>query len=457
MPAQNSTDIYAQFPGVDPNDSEVETNVRQTVFTPRKTGIDYITVKGFDLRNAATPWAPPTAGQTGLITAYWCKGWVIENNTVTKSTCSGICLGKYSDEFDNASTRFATDQTIDPYYEDGTRAYQRTIDRALVHSWNKDTIGSHLVQNNTISFCGQTGIVGSLGAIFSTIKDNVIHDIDYEKQLDEAEMAGIKFHGAIDISIIHNHIYRCIQGLWMDWMGQGLRISRNFLHDNLSEISFEVDHGPYLVDKNVMISGLASPKSEISVPSTGGAYVHNLFVDCMGVPGGLAYDKKPDARATPFFKSHSTELAGRVAAIGNDRMINNLIGLRMGGFSADDNSRKTAMIEGHVYFLGARATGLEQNPCNFPDFNPHIAVEQEDGSWYLRMSIDKKWGTDWKRRLVTTDLLGKTMISNGAFENPDGSPIKFLTDYFGKERDSDNPFPGPFAQSTDGGQRFKVW
>ena len=54
-PAANSTDIYAQFPAANPNDRDVEINVRQTLFTPEKTGINYLTVRGFDLRNAATP------------------------------------------------------------------------------------------------------------------------------------------------------------------------------------------------------------------------------------------------------------------------------------------------------------------------------------------------------------------------------------------------------------------
>ena len=52
---------------MNPNEADVEINVRQTVFTPEKTGINYITVRGFTLRNAATPWAPPTAGQIGLV------------------------------------------------------------------------------------------------------------------------------------------------------------------------------------------------------------------------------------------------------------------------------------------------------------------------------------------------------------------------------------------------------
>ena len=95
------TMIWAQFKDVNPNEANVEINVRKTVFTPEKTGINYITVRGFTLRNAATNWAPPTAGQIGLVSAYWCKGWIIENNDIGYSRCSGIALGKYSDEWDN--------------------------------------------------------------------------------------------------------------------------------------------------------------------------------------------------------------------------------------------------------------------------------------------------------------------------------------------------------------------
>ncbi len=40
----DNTTIWAQFPGVNPNQSDVEINVRQTVFTPTKTGINYLTV-----------------------------------------------------------------------------------------------------------------------------------------------------------------------------------------------------------------------------------------------------------------------------------------------------------------------------------------------------------------------------------------------------------------------------
>src|SRR5690606_39179866 len=95
-----NTTIWAQFPGVDPNQAEVEINVRRTVFYPEKPGVNYITVRGFTLMHAATPWAPPTAEQIGLIGTHWSKGWIIEDNDVRYSTCVGITLGKYGDQWD---------------------------------------------------------------------------------------------------------------------------------------------------------------------------------------------------------------------------------------------------------------------------------------------------------------------------------------------------------------------
>ena len=117
MDKENTT-IWAQFKGVNPNEQLVEINVRQTVFYPEKTGINYITVRGFTMEDAATPWAPPTAEQIGLIGTHWSKGWIIENNVISHSICSGIALGKYGDEWDNTSANTA-------------EGYVKTIERAL--------------------------------------------------------------------------------------------------------------------------------------------------------------------------------------------------------------------------------------------------------------------------------------------------------------------------------------
>ena len=162
----DNTTIWAQFKGVNPNAQLVEINVRQSVFYPDQPGCNFITVRGFTLRDAATPWSPPTAEQIGLIGTHWSKGWIIESNVISHSICSGVALGKYGDEFDNTSANSA----------DG---YVKTIERAHAFTipWTRENIGHHIVRNNTISHCEQTGIVGSMGAAFSTITRNTIHDI----------------------------------------------------------------------------------------------------------------------------------------------------------------------------------------------------------------------------------------------------------------------------------------
>ena len=245
---KEDTTIWAQFKGVNPNQQPVEINVRQTVFYPEKTGIDFITVRGFTLEDAATPWAPPTAEQIGLIGTHWSKGWIIENNVIRHSHCSGISLGKYGDQWDNTSANSA-------------EGYVKTIHRALANGWSREKIGHHIVRNNTIYNCGQAGIVGSLGAAFSTVTGNTIHDIHVRRSFTGAEMAGIKFHGAIDVQITGNHIYRTCLGLWLDWMAQGTRVSGNLFHDNDEDVFVEVDHGPFLFDNNIFLSSLSLARS----------------------------------------------------------------------------------------------------------------------------------------------------------------------------------------------------
>ena len=202
--------------------------------------MNYITVRGFTMEHAATPWAPPTAEQIGLIGTHWSKGWVIENNTIRYSVCTGIALGKYGDEFDNTS-------------QNSAEGYVETINRALKRGWSKKNIGHHLVRYNHISHCEQAGIVGSMGAAFSTITGNDIHDIHARRLFSGMEMGGIKIHGAIDTLISDNHIHRTWRGIWLDWMAQGARVTRNVLHDNeaTQDLFVEVNHGPFLVDNNL--------------------------------------------------------------------------------------------------------------------------------------------------------------------------------------------------------------
>jgi hypothetical protein len=63
--------------------------VRRSVFYPTENYVDFITVRGFELAEAASPWAPPTADQLGLIGPNWAKGMIIEDNRSHDAKCSG--------------------------------------------------------------------------------------------------------------------------------------------------------------------------------------------------------------------------------------------------------------------------------------------------------------------------------------------------------------------------------
>ena len=139
------TIIYANFKGLNPNVETVEINVRPAVFFPKKTGINYITVRGFKMAHAATQWSPPTAEQVGLIGPYWSKGWIIENNFITDSKCTGISVGKERASGHNEWTNLKV--------KHGTQRERDVVFKALELGWSMESIGSHIIRNNTITNC----------------------------------------------------------------------------------------------------------------------------------------------------------------------------------------------------------------------------------------------------------------------------------------------------------------
>ena len=444
------TVIYAQFKGCDPNRERVEINVRQTVFYPDKPGRDFITVRGFVLRNAATPWAPPTAEQIGLIGTHWSKGWIIESNDVAYSVCSGISLGKYGDRYDNTAQ--------------SAIGYVGTINRALTNDipWTKSEIGGHVVRGNRVSHCEQAGIVGSLGCAFSTVIGNVIHDIHVRRLFTGAEMGGIKFHGAIDCEISRNRIFRTDRGLWLDWMAQGTRVSRNLIvGSNRDDLFMEVDHGPFVIDNNLLLSG-----TSLLDFSQGGAYAHNLFA-------GLIVCQAVLNRETPYHPAHATAIAGLHNIRGGDnRFLNNLFvgpedgassGLLGGmydrcrgyGLYVYDRRKYPSQAGGNIYYNGARPYTNETGHA-VAAVHARVSVVSEGESVYLLAKLDPA-AQGAKVRPVTTAALGLARIPQLPYANPDGSPLSVDTDYFGHCRSAETPTPGPFEASSADALRIKVW
>jgi hypothetical protein len=444
---EKQTTLWAQFDGVDPNQELVEINVRQTVFYPDTPGRNYITVRGFTMRHAATPWAPPTAEQIGLIGTHWSKGWIIEDNVISHSVCTGITLGKHGDEFDNTSA-------------DTAEGYVETIRRAHAHAlpWTRENIGHHVVRNNRISHCEQAGMVGSLGPAFSVVEGNVIHDIHVRRLFTGAEMGGIKFHAPIDTVIRNNWIYRTHRGLWLDWMTQGTRVTQNLFHDNHSEDLFvEVNHGPFVVDNNLFLS-----PTSLRDMAQGGAYLHNLFA-------GRITNRPELDRETPYHPPHSTVVAGLAPTTGGDnRFYNNLFvgdgqppspeqrtGLEqirwinsygLWGYDGREFALRTG---GNVYFHQAQPYTAEERALLLTDWNPEVQLTWDADRAMLHMVLGRELRLAGTQLMTSADL-GVARVSGLPFLEPDGSELVIDRDYFGRRRSKAHPMPGPFERVGSG-------
>ncbi len=440
-----NTFIYANFHGADPNKELVEINVRKSVFYPDTTNINYITIQGFHMSQAATQWAPPTAEQIGLIGTNWSKGWIIENNIISDSKCSGITLGKYGDEWDNTS-------------QNSAEGYVETIKRALQNGWNKNTIGHHIIRNNTIFNCEQTGICGSMGGIFSVIENNNIYNIWTKRQFTGGEIGGIKIHAPIDMLIKNNRLANCGRGLWLDWMAQGTRVTGNILYNNtIEDLYIEVNHGPYVIDNNLFLSEI-----NLRDRSQGGAYLHNLFA------GNNVDWVRPQSRLTPFHEPHSTKVKGLRQIFGGDnRFYNNIFvggvpevqvrsARSLSGMKIYDEVVLPMYVDGNVYLNGANPFPGEKNSVK-SDLNPEVSISEQGENVFLNILFDNSI-SKIKTQLITTELLGKAKIPRQNYENPDGSSIIIDSDYVGNQRNKNNPSAGPFEKPVIGKLlKLKVW
>lgn len=507
-----NTVLYANFHGADPNQENVEINVRRNCFYPSETGKSFITLSGFTITQAATQWAPPTAYQEGMVGPHWSKGWIIEDCDISHSKCSGISLGKYRQKGND-------NKWLHTKYKDGTQTERECICQAQVEGWSKETIGSHIIRRCNIHDCGQTGIVGHLGGVFSLIEDNHIHHINNRQNLAGAEIGGIKMHAAIDVIYRRNHIHHCTRGIWLDWQAQGTRVTQNLFHHNTlpnlspeqetpdaevmqgigEDIFVEVSHGPTLIDNNVMLSARS-----VKLASQGVALVHNLIAGSFttvgrGTDNGAKTLSSP--RYTPYHMPHRTEVAGFMTFLHGDvRFYNNIFIQQpvhpalnamknlMDGNEWDDGNVTAGTFpydsyptfeewdkefegycgmgsepsdryymhlpvwsEGNVYCNGAKSWEKEKAPIQIKS-NISLELEEQNGTYTLKTNLYEELA---KIKLsvpfISTDLLGMAFEPEQKFESPDGSPILFDRDYLGARRDI-FPLPGPFSNEKNARQ-----
>ena len=498
--AKDETVIYANFQGKNPNEEKVEISVRKACFYPSKEGCGYITLSGFTVCKAATQWAPPTAYQEGMIGPHWSKGWIIEDCEIFESKCCGISLGKYlQPSNDNKWLKWK--------YKDGTQTERENICLAQLEGWSKEKIGSHIVRNCHIHDCGQTGIVGHLGGVFSLIENCHIHHICNKLNLAGAETGGIKLHAAIDTVIRNNCIHDCVRGVWLDWQAQGTRVSNNLFFNNVvpkateytnemmfgmgEDLQVEVSHGPTLVDNNIFLSDYA-----VKIASQGVALVHNLIAGgftSVGIAVSNGTATLPSPRYTPYHVPHETGIAGFMTILHGDcRFYNNI-------FLQQDNREFLKVVQKFMKGTNDWMDGnidVGTHPYeDYPDFEEFKAkfegycgmgAPESDkyyeklpvwaaGNVYLNgavpmtrekdaqtkdgfkaeVKVEEKDGrfilvsnldelTDnLAKELIGTETLGMAFEPEQRFENPDGSDIVFDVDFLGNKRE-DKAVAGPF-------------
>lgn len=460
-----NTTIFANFHDFDPNLEIVEINVRKCCFYPEKTGLNYITVRGFELCHAATPWTPPTADQPGLIGPHWSRGWIIEDNIIHDAKCSAISIGKEASTGHNDRT-FRKDK---PGYQ-----YQlESVFKAAKIGWSKEKIGSHIIRNNTIYDCGQNGIVGHMGCVFSEIYGNHIYNIAIRREYYGHEIAGIKLHAPIDVHIFHNRIHDCSLGIWLDWQAQGTRVSKNLMYNNNRDLFVEVSHGPTIVDYNILGS-----KYCLHDDTQGVAYIHNLFA------GKIAQHYSTN-RSTPYHAPHSTDVTGFSATFGgDDRFYQNIF---VGGQTSDVvgtsiyNEFTTSLeefmqevaklepcdhegfftinqpvyINNNVYVNGAEAFNREEQKIEISDFDAGYKIVESGDEVYLYITMPDGFN-EFVSEPHNTNTLGRVRVVDADFENFDGGFLEIDSDFSDKLADVAT-VAGPISYLKSGANKIRVW
>jgi alpha-N-arabinofuranosidase len=267
-------------------------------------------------------------------------------------------------------------------------------------------------------------------------------------------IGAIKFHAPIDVLISGNRLHDAHKGMWMDWMTQGSRITGNVCYNNeMADLFAEVNHGPYLVDNNIFLSGIANW-------SEGGAYVHNL------IAGDIRLQKVLD-RSTPFHHPHTTAILGMSnTTLGDDRFYNNVFVAPADSVSSGEFSGLNAynhmdykhpvFINHNVYYGNALPFNGESENSVRSSQELNLSLVEKDGDLYLNMTMDGA-ASELDHPMIDTDILGMAVCTGQPWENPDGSPLQIDMDYFGKARRPEGPSAGPFEDPGTGPLVMKVW
>lgn len=428
-----TTHIWANFGDADPNKELTEINVRESIIYPENTEVNYVTIRGFTIMHAAGGWGSPCHYQGGAIGTNGGHHWTVENCAIINAKTNGFTMGipkKWS--------------AYNQYDFEGQLDYNR--------------VGHHVIRNNIFKRCGQSGIVGNQYNTASVISGNYIAETSYRREFWGVEPSAIKFHNGVDLVLEGNHIAASnnCYGLWIDAGNQNIRVTRNFIG---ALLFIEANHGPILVDNNIITGGFTNWVSEAHTMA------HNLMI-CKDYRHGR------QDRPVGWWKPHSLERAGASnITYADERWYSNIfIGK---GLDSSVRERRImpqrTLVKGdfdpltaprcaadyNLFLSGARKSKLDKNSV-VSDRETKYSIQDDDGDLIVDLEVNLK-GADIKCPLITTDFLGFYEVPQQHMENPDGSEIVVDHDIMGEPRNPDNPGVGPFANLKNGKNRFKVF
>ena len=379
-----TTTIWANFGERDPNEAAVELNHRPFAFFPEQAGLGYITVKGFVIQNVATHWAPPNVFQPGAIGPNAGHHWVIEDNIVMYSKAVCISIGIPNGQADaNAS-------------------------------------GYHVIRNNVVMRCGQSGITGHRWTKNSQIVGNHIEEINYRNEFGGAETAAIKHHLGSGLHIAGNFIRSVTagHGIWADFFNYNWRVEGNVvLGAGVYSMMAEANHGPNLYVNNIFVGGGIGVYS-----SRADAWVHNLFINA------------PQTWV-------NQDYGGRLP-VDDARWVNNVFigdGLNSSLAPSDNRYNRNVFLDGAVPHSDDADAVIGNTPTE-------IQILETSQGVTLGFEVDE-----------ATLSAGYPLVDNETLELNFPIDATVDADYWGEQRSELSNSPGPFATLQPGRNEFTVY
>ncbi len=379
-----ATTIWANFGERDPNEAAVELNHRPFAFFPAQAGLSYITVKGFVIQNVATHWAPPAVFQPGAIGPNGGHHWVIEDNVVMYSKAVCISIGQPNGQADiNAS-------------------------------------GYHVIRNNVIMRCGQSGVTGHLWTKNSQIIGNHIEEINYRHEFGGAQTAGIVHHVGSELHIGGNFIRSVTagHGIWVDFQNNNWRVEGNVvLGAGVYAMMSEANQGPNLYANNIFVGGGIGVYS-----SRADAWVHNLFINA------------PQAWV-------NQDWGGRLP-VADARWVNNMFtgdGLNSSLAPGDNRYNRNVFLDGAVPHPDDADAVIGNTPAD-------IQVVETSQGVALSFQVDE-----------ATLSAGYPLVDNETLDLNFAIDATVDADFWGEQRSELSNSPGPFATLQPGLNEFTVY